>query len=626
MKNLQVGTLCPFNTVVDYQRLASALVMSESSPPSTIISTDGQTVTHKEHTLHVPTWIAGLHSVHDLTINLMSKLCRGQTIELNLDQAIQDDWTNVIRGYSWLDNASYVNGNRPLLKILMADKDLHLATVDRNGRLQYNTAAMHEIMADAAHINKHIAFLAFTTSGQPSRMSEFADHKIRNSIRPRTVLAHGQDLWLVIRRVKFENLIHHEVFVPMKLHSQLSDLMRFYLLVIRPLEVELAWLLWGEETSHLYEEYLWLHMGERMMEQQLGKNLESFTGRYCGTGLSPRPYRHIVVGIARTYLGSEFEIDEDEDDVLARQACHGPKTRARIYAPEHGHLPSMSSDMLLRFGHVSEAWWKLTRFLPGAVPLLPLKERRSIQQECQSRTGVVTADTAQTTVQEATLDTSKIIKYLTASMTTTMNTMQMEMKTQIQEGIATGIAEVLRRQNRPLSTSGANSHTHPINTTWIPHNLDDLYLPTVVPEPTSQTSLSANKSSSKAACQQSHINGSNTLDILLHHFFPTNPNVQFKSIEQRDMTALAVSREHNFIGILATGGGKSLVFMLPTLQEEGFFTVVLIPNKMLLRDMIRKAEEAHIPCMQWTTSSENPTQEKLLFVALETATHTKFLM
>jgi superfamily II DNA helicase RecQ len=91
------------------------------------------------------------------------------------------------------------------------------------------------------------------------------------------------------------------------------------------------------------------------------------------------------------------------------------------------------------------------------------------------------------------------------------------------------------------------------------------------------------------------------------------------------MVALSISRQHNFIGILPTGGGKSLVFMLPTLQEEGFFTIVLIPNKALLWDMLRKAKEAGISSMQWTTSSHKPTTERILFVALETATSRKFL-
>jgi hypothetical protein len=395
-----------------------------------------------------------LHAVHNETVEQISKLCRGKTIEIDLPQDFKDDWTNTSRGYSWLGNYTYVKENRPLLKILMEDPDLHLASVDRSGRLQYNTGAMLDVMQEAAAINRHLGFLAFTTPGQPSRMSEFADHKIRNSVRPRTILATGMDVWQVTRRVKYESLIHHEVFVPVKLHPELAKLLVFYLLVIRPLEIELAWILWGEANSVLYEEYLWVQMGHRVMEHHLGNALETLTQKHCSVGLSPRPYRQLVVAIARVYLGSEYEINEDEDDVLARQACHGPKMRIRTYAPEEGRLPCMSSDLLLRYGHVSEAWWKLTQFYPGALPLLPLMERRLIQQDCRSLRVDDTIESMTVAQQSApVIDTAKIIENLTASMTSAINTMRTEMVAQIQEGIAKGLAEVLRRQPQQLAAA-----------------------------------------------------------------------------------------------------------------------------------------------------------------------------
>jgi hypothetical protein len=135
--------------------------------------------------------------------------------------------------------------------------------------------------------------------------------------------------------------------VPVKLPLDLAQILAFYLLVIRPLEVEFARILWGKKVSVLYQEYLWVQMGHQVTEHHFGIALETMTKTYCGVGLSPRPYRHIIIGIARVYLGSEYEIDEDEDDMLARQACHGPQMRIKTYAPEFGHLPCMSSDVLL---------------------------------------------------------------------------------------------------------------------------------------------------------------------------------------------------------------------------------------------------------------------------------------
>jgi hypothetical protein len=221
-------------------------------------------------------------------------------------------------------------------------------------------------------------------------------------------------------------------------------------------------------------------------------------------------------------------------------------------------------------------------------------------------------------------------------MTAAITQMRMEMKTQIQEGIATGLAEALRRQPLLKETlSHDNSASQ-----WQPHDLDDLYdqpmdtsssLPSTLTQaiPSSiDMSITRQSSSNIQLSSQNNMDvvKPDTLDDLLCRFFQGDTNARFKSPEQRKMAALAVSRQHNFIGILATGGGKSLIFMLAAIREDGFYTIVLIPNKMLLRDMMRKAEEANIPCMQWTTSSGPPTDKRILFVALETATHKKFLM
>jgi hypothetical protein len=200
MKNLQAGIISPFNAIVDYQRFASALVMSQSSPPETRVSADGLAVSYKEHTLHVPQWIKGLHTIQDETKNLIDKLCHGYEISLEIPDDVPDDWTEVTRGYSWIDNGKFVQDNRPLLKILMGDKDLRIATVDRGGNLQYNTSAIMKIMKSTSAINGNLSFLAFTTPGQPSRSTEFVDHKIRNSTRPRTIFRSGKDIWLAVRR------------------------------------------------------------------------------------------------------------------------------------------------------------------------------------------------------------------------------------------------------------------------------------------------------------------------------------------------------------------------------------------------------------------------------------------
>jgi hypothetical protein len=61
------------------------------------------------------------------------------------------------------------------------------------------------------------------------------------------------------------------------------------------------------------------------------------------------------------------------------------------------------------------------------------------------------------------------------------------------------------------------------------------------------------------------------------------------------------------------------------LQEEGFYTYVVEPNKVLLNDQLQKATKYGIQAMQWTTSTlQVPAHIRILFLALETAASPAF--
>ena len=113
------------------------------------------------------------------------------------------------------------------------------------------------------------------------------------------------------------------------------------------------------------------------------KHIEDYLKTYCGVDARIQVYRQLCVKIGRVFLGSEFELELDELDVLALQMGHTAKTARFHYANEVCHLPAMSSDLLLRYGRASEAWWKVIGFglRPGAAPTLPLRQHRKNLQE-----------------------------------------------------------------------------------------------------------------------------------------------------------------------------------------------------------------------------------------------------
>jgi hypothetical protein len=642
--------MSPYNTVIDYQRYVSSLAFASTSAPHTRVSSDGMAISYKEHTLHIASWRSGIQRLFQEVEAEIEELCGDLKTDVPTD--VPDDWTDTQRGYTWLDNGKYTSGERLLIKKLMADPDLDLCKVGRNNELIFNIAAVQIVMKRAHSINKKLALLSFITNGQDPRMSEFCDHKHRNSTRPRTVFRSHGDLWFVTRRVKTENVSKHESFIPIKCNSRLQSLVESYLLLVRPMEEDFAAKLWTTDIAIQYSEYLYMDYGRRMMEDVFSMELRSMMKSYSGCDVGGKPYRQLTVEIARIFLGSEHEMNSEEYDILAAQRGHTLFTAWKNYAQELFHLPCMSSDLLLRFARASEAWWEVVGVKPGVPPLLPLIQRRALTTQIPS-----VALQPNDTVHAATvIDAAAISQTIAATISHEIGKMKTEIMAQIQASVAAGIAEMMHR-----GLTGGTWNTPPPPPPLLPpspphlsppapapapppsppppsvhdnttsermniddmyedgpvHNntesermdIDDMYVDDVQPLPTPAT-LPALSSSAVE----------DPLRALLCEFF-NDPNAQFKSVEQRQIVELAVGRSENFIGILPTGGGKTLAFLLPALREPGLHTYVIVPNKVLLDDHLRKAGDAKISAMQWTTSTLRiPPHIRVIFLALETAT------
>ena len=65
-------------------------------------------------------------------------------------------------------------------------------------------------------------------------------------------------------------------------------------------------------------------------------------------------------------------------------------------------------------------------------------------------------------------------------------------------------------------------------------------------------------------------------------------NPAYCSREQEKLLDAILSSESQVIGILPTGGGKSLAFMLPVCLRGAFTTIVVVPLVALKQDFVAK--------------------------------------
>jgi superfamily II DNA helicase RecQ len=67
-----------------------------------------------------------------------------------------------------------------------------------------------------------------------------------------------------------------------------------------------------------------------------------------------------------------------------------------------------------------------------------------------------------------------------------------------------------------------------------------------------------------------------------------------------------------------------MVWLIPAISNETGITLVVIPNKALLNDMLRKTEQLGIPTCKWTAGNRHIGDARVVYLAIESITSLAF--
>ncbi|KAJ4211309.1 hypothetical protein NW760_015468 [Fusarium oxysporum] len=75
------------------------------------------------------------------------------------------------------------------------------------------------------------------------------------------------------------------------------------------------------------------------------------------------------------------------------------------------------------------------------------------------------------------------------------------------------------------------------------------------------------------------------------------------------------TRSEQLIVVLPTGGGKSIFFMLPAFMEDergkgGPVSIVVVPFVSLVQDLVTRARELGIDCMEWKSDIDREERQR----------------
>lgn len=626
--NLHPGAMSPMNATRDYQRFASSIAMNANSPPNTRVSDDAMHITYSDKTLSIAKWRSGLRRLADEVTKELDDLCLNKLFGLNIPNNVFDDWANEERGYSWTKNGKFTEDKRSLLAEMLKNPASCLAKINEAGEFKFDIASVWDFLHKCDSVNEKLALFSFFTAGQTPRVSEFVQHKFANSTRPRTVFRDHQSIWLATRRVKTENVTEKESFIPMKCHPELTKLLERYLLIVRPVEAELVKVVRDTEHYLAFTEFMWTRDCKPISCEAMRKSILQFTTEYFDTSIGTQEYRQICVEIGRVFLGSEFEIREEDIDALASQAGHSINMTRLRYAPEVGKIPSMSSDLLGRFARVSEAWWQVAGFRPGYPPMLPLRARQDLRASAPIAPSQ--PQPGPPLVQAPVFDTQAILLAMTSAITAEMQKIERNLDGLVRRAVAEAmIPSQYPHMGRPhpvIEDVGVSQPSTPAPVFAVDEEMTDLYgltkdhpdadLAHFEPDfPSGPTELGENRVTSEM------------MDTLLCRHFPHIPNPTFKSTYQEKAVQLAVEGKESFVAVLPTGGGKSLTYTLPTFnpKEAGYRSYVIIPNRALLKDQIECSTAIGLR-VHWWTAGNSKVEEgtQIVFLAMESATSLSF--
>jgi hypothetical protein len=570
-------------------------------------------------------WVIGMRQAFNDALNLAKHLCRNRDFSPDLPKNYIDDMSNSSYGYSWVDSIQGVDPTA-LMKHLMSNTEGDVpCKVGIDDTLIWDAAWQLAWMRKAGELNQLMANLHHMVPGQPSRIAELCDFRLRNGLRGRNIFYNHGDIWLITRRVKSETLVHHEDFVPVKLPPELCHLYTIYFLFIRPVEIDFARRLWGMDVATVYHEYLYVMDGRRLLEDRFYIQFKGFTELNFKCRLGVRGYRQSIVVVARAYLGTEYELEvEEEDDALIKQRGHGSMADRRCYGNQSRYLSTLSSDLMFRFGHMSEWWWRLTQFAPGKGPLLPLDIRRKLQPS-DMYSPLNSPPSA--VIQQPSGTDDNFAAMVSAGVSAAVRSIKNDLEATIKACVAAGVAEALARQNSvagPFTRHSSATSVDPPMDVDVPFNSSTPHLmehDTIMSDPMD--------------VDQTVVSQSDVL-CYLKLFYKSIREPTFRSSGQQKMVELAFAASQNFIGVLPTGGGKSLVFLLPAFAAtmdtppDGLVqkTLVIIPNKSLMEDTLKKAIAFGISCAQWTvnTSPRVIKDTALILIAIESFATPKFRM
>ena len=584
---------------------------------------------------------------------LIMKVLKGTEIPFTIPDDVVDDMSNTTMGYSWLNNAKFTEEDNPLMKRYLSDPDSPIGYQGPDGHFHFHVDRIMPIMQDMAQINKLHCYLSNQVNSQAIRGTSLADLRLKNAHRRRNHHKANGETHHIIQYTKTTNNREMDIYLPVLMNPAMRRLDDMYLILLRPLEKQLAFALWGENAKMAYEEFMYVQMGQRVDEKMVYKQFPNLCKKYFGVELNLSDYRDWAIGVMREYVPPEYRLGSKGDMVGDLMAQHGSWIAEHFYALLEGGLPYITTEATWQNDQFCHFWHDISGF-GSNLPPLPLK---ILRQQAHIPTvpvpvPVPAGDDLNSPVALQML--TQILNKVThleerlaqneAGLGGKLQNLRQKIKEDVRDALASGLATLHGSPTThsipaDAQASGlATLHGLPV-THFIPADaaaasndadMEDLYLPT---DPTEHLS-DVQDSHMLMAENPTKLTGSELEQQMAVHHMPSGvsesaalralqtalgrPDVTWRSPEQRATILHTLDNSKNIVSVMKTGMGKSMTWILAALLQT-VISVVIVPFHDLLEQHLENARRMGCRAMKWTAQSTSINNCNLIFMAMETA-------
>lgn len=551
--------------------------MQEPSLPLFLMGTDMETFSFKSHPFT-------LSSFKDFAVGLVTRsesllltILNGLDIaelEARIDAALsldnhegwfKDTLRNEELGYSFLTDERNLFGKYEdaLMEHIFREHSSLYAVRTPDG-IHMKSNALLSFIDDVDELVEHLyAALTFTWAGA-ARGTETEDIRYRNAHAPRNLYFTNGVLTFVTFYNKTQHNTGRQSMIPRAVPPRLARLFIILLAVVYPCVKYVAAMQTTKDHAALYSSCIFVHRARPLNTANMTEILRRFTQETFVFSLGIRDCRHLMKFVLKHAVGLALQEEPGDTPSLYRILDglwgHSAKVSQAYYAVEEDTFSHIAATDVTKAQIFSLAYHQ---WLGIGYEQIPANLR--IEQTKPA--------TAQNQVPPGKVDTNPFVQSLNATIPALSDALQAT--------VFDAIHSFMSVQVPPTRGSAL-----------IPSNI----------------------------CPTTRIIVHPSRKDVLRRLYGT-PEPRFTSPQQAEIFELVMQNSRHVLGILPTGGGKSLMFYGPPLIEPDGITIVISPFVALTSQQYSEAKRYGIDVIQWPSTGIDCSATRLLVVNAEHLVH-----